>query len=118
MKRTKTPLYAALDLHTGESVLGSMYHEGINQGQVRFRTEGEALRAQLRALRRPHPGRPLYLTPRGQPRPALASAIARHLVDRLVTCEPRHNRLISDNPQKCDEADLVAARAPGQTRFA
>jgi len=66
MKRTKTPLYAALDLHTGESVLGSMDHEGNHQGYVRFATEGEALRVQLRALRRRHPGPAALLYPRGQ----------------------------------------------------
>jgi|GEM_PF-190226 len=105
-RRTKTPLYAALDLHTGESILGSMDHEGNDQGRVRFATEAEALRTHLGALR--EKGRPLYLTLEASPLARWASAIARPLVDRLVICEPRHNRLISANPQKCDEADLAA----------
>jgi len=106
MKRTKTPLYAALDLHTGESVLGSMNHEGQSQGQVRFATRAEALCERLRALRRT--GRPLYLTLEASPLARWAAAIARPLVERLVVCEPRHNRLINSNPQKCDEADVEA----------
>ncbi len=106
MKRPKTPLYAALDLHTGESVLGSMDHEGNDQGQVRFATEAEALQEHLGALRRKR--QPLYLTLEASPLARWASTIARPLVDRLVICEPRHNRLINTNPQKCDEADVAA----------
>ncbi len=53
-------LYAALDLHSSHSVLGSMDHEGNNQGQVRFATEAKSLRGQVQALRKK--GRALYLT--------------------------------------------------------
>jgi hypothetical protein len=102
--KTKTPLYAALDLHCEQSVLGSMDHDGYEQGQVRFATEAEALRSALRALREKR--RPLYLTLEASPLARWASAIARPLVERLVVCEPRHNRLINSNPQKCDEADV------------
>ena len=35
-----------------------------------------------------------------------ASAIVRPLVERLIICEPRHNRLINSNPTKSDEADV------------
>ena len=35
-----------------------------------------------------------------------ASGIVRPLVERLVICEPRHNRLINSNPTKSDEADV------------
>src|SRR5437868_8356230 len=102
--KTKTPLYAALDLHTGESVLGSIDHEGKSQGQVRFATGAETLRAQLSALRQRR--RPLYLTLEASPLARWASAIARPLVERLIICEPRHNRLINTNPTKNDEADV------------
>lgn len=44
-------LYAALDLHSSHRVLGSMDQEGNSQGQVRFATEAESLRGQVRALR-------------------------------------------------------------------
>jgi transposase len=105
--KTKTPLYAALDLHTGESVLGSIDHDGRSQGQVRFVTGREALRRELTALRQQQ-RRPLHLTLEASPLARWASAIARPLVERLVICEPRHNRLINSNPQKCDEADVEA----------
>ncbi len=48
----KTPLYAALDLHSERSVLGSMDHQGRTRPSVRFVTQAEALRAELIALRR------------------------------------------------------------------
>ena len=35
-----------------------------------------------------------------------ASGIVRSLVERLIICEPRHNRLINSNPTKSDEADV------------
>lgn len=105
MKR-KTPLYAALDLHCERSVLGSMDHGGRNLRPVRFATQAEALRAELMALRRQR--RPLYLTLEASPLARWACAIARPLVERLVICEPRHNRLINTNPTKHDEADVAA----------
>jgi hypothetical protein len=46
------PLYAALDLHSGTSVLGSMDHDGKSEGQVRFATGGQALREQVLGLAR------------------------------------------------------------------
>jgi len=59
MKR-KTPLYAALDLHSAYSVLGSMDHSGETQPRMRFATQAEILRAQVKALK--HKRRPLHLT--------------------------------------------------------
>jgi hypothetical protein len=53
-------LYVALDLHSSQSVLGSMDQEGNSQGQVRFATEANSLREQVPALRKK--GRALYLT--------------------------------------------------------
>ena len=35
-----------------------------------------------------------------------AVGIVRPLVDRVIICEPRHNRLINSNPNKCDEVDV------------
>src|SRR5438552_18127123 len=35
-----------------------------------------------------------------------ASASVRPVVDRLIICGPRHNRLINSNPQKSGEADV------------
>ena len=56
----KKPIYAALDLHSRQSVLGNMSHEGQTQPPMRFSTEANILRTQVERLRRK--GRPLYLT--------------------------------------------------------
>ncbi len=103
MKR-KTPLYAALDLHSAYSVLGSMDHDGRTQPRMRFATQAEILRAQVKALK--HKRRPLHLTMEAGALTRWASGIVRPLVERLIICEPRHNRLINSNPTKCDEADV------------
>jgi hypothetical protein len=100
----KTPLYAALDLHSGHSVLGSMDHDGRTQPRVRFATSEPMLREHVAALRQKK--RPLYLTIEAGAFTRWASSIVRSLVDRLIICEPRHNRLINSNPNKCDEADV------------
>src|SRR5437762_11676334 len=102
MKR-KTPLYAALDLHSAYSVLGSMDHDGRTQPRMRFATEAERLRAQVSALKQKR--RPVHLTMEAGALTRWASGIVRPLVERLIICEPRHNRLINSNPTKCDEAD-------------
>ena len=100
----KKPLYAALDLHSRYSVLGSMDHEGRTHPRMRFPTEAKILRAEVERLRRKR--RPLYLTMEAGALTRWASAIVRPLAERLIICEPRHNRLINSNPTKNDEADV------------
>jgi len=105
----KKPLYAALDLHSEHSLLGSMDHDGNNRPKVRFETQAERLREELKALRAgSNKARPLYLTMEAGPLSRWASAIARPLVERLLICEPRHNRLVNGNPTKCDQDDVEA----------
>ena len=99
-----TPLYAALDLHSRYSVLGSMDHEGRSESRKRFATEAKILRAEVEALKKKR--RPLYLTMEAGALTRWASGIVRPLVERLIICEPRHNRLINSNPTKSDEADV------------
>jgi transposase len=100
----KKPIYAALDLHSRMSVLGSMDHDGQTQPRMRFATEANILRAEVERLRQGR--RPLYLTMEAGALTRWASAVVRPLVDRLIICEPRHNRLINSNPTKSDEADV------------
>lgn len=100
----KRPLYAALDLHSAYSVLGSMDHGGKNRPRTRFATQGEALQREVARLRQRK--RPVYLTMEAGALSRWASGIVRPLVERLIICEPRHNRLINSNPQKSDEADV------------
>src|SRR5216110_1098208 len=102
--KKKSPVYAALDLHSRHSVLGSMDHGGKTGAWMRFATEAETLRAQIEALRQKK--RPIYLTMEAGALTRWASAIVRPLVERLIICEPRHNRLINSNPTKSDEADV------------
>src|SRR5438552_5293267 len=99
-----TPLYAALDLHSRYSVLGSVDHEGRSESRKRVVTEAKILRAEVEALKKKR--RPLYLTMEAGALTRWASAIVRPLVERLIICEPRHNRLINSNPTKSDEADV------------
>ena len=100
----KTPLYAALDLHSRYSVLGSMDYDGNSQPKERFPTSALLLRQYIEALRQKK--RPIYLTMEAGAFTRWASAIARPLVERLIICEPRDNRLIHSNPTKSDEADV------------
>jgi hypothetical protein len=55
---------------------------------------------------------PLYLTMEAGALTRWASGLVRPLVERLIICEARHNRLINSNPTKSDEAD-VAPKAFG-----
>ena len=100
----KTPIYAALDLHSAFSVLGSMDHGGKTQPRTRFATQAEALQREVARLRQRK--RPVYLTMEAGALTRWASGIVRPLVERLIICEPRHNRLINSNPTKSDEADV------------
>jgi hypothetical protein len=93
-----------LDLHSRHSVLGSMDHDGQTQPRMRFPTEAKILRREVERLRESR--RPLYLTMEAGALTRWASAIVRPVVERLIICEPRHNRLINSNPQKSDEADV------------
>src|SRR5437667_4127555 len=100
----KSPIYAALDLHSRHSVLGSMDHHGQTQPRMRFPTEASILRAQVERLRRKR--QPLYLTMEAGALTRWDSGIVRPLVEWLIICEARHNRLIHSNPTKSDEADV------------
>jgi transposase len=104
--KTKT-IYAALDLHSSNSVLGSMDHECNSLGATRFVTRADTLKEHIAGLARKHRRR-VHLTLEAGPLSRWAAGIVRPLVERLVICEPRHNRLINTNPTKSDEADVDA----------
>jgi hypothetical protein len=87
-----TPIYAALDLHSTTSVLGSMDHEGNFLGQTRFATAAETLKEQVASLVKK--GWRVHLTLEAGALTRWAVGIVRPLVERLVICDPRHNRLI------------------------
>src|SRR5437763_15427855 len=97
MKRS-TPLYAALDLHSRHSVLGSLDHDGRTEPRVRFATEAKIRRTQVERLRRKR--LPLYLSMEAAALTRWAGGVVRPLVDRLIICEPRHHRQINSSPTK------------------
>jgi transposase len=101
----KRPLYAALDLHSSTSVLGSMDHECKSLGRIRIATGAEQLKEQIAQLGSKH-RRPIHLTLEAGSLSRWAAGIARPLVERLIICDPRHNRLINSNPNKKDEVDV------------
>jgi hypothetical protein len=99
-----TPLYAALDLHSTTTVLGSMDHDGNKLGRMRFATEAETLKQAVTLLVKKY--RRVHLTLEAGSLTRWAVGIVRPLVERLVICEPRHNRLINSNSNKNDEVDV------------
>lgn len=105
MKR-KRPICAALDLHSTNSVLGSMDHDGNTLGRIRFATEADTLKEQVALLVKRHG--PVHLTLEAGALSRWAAGIVRPLVERVVICDPRHNRYINGNPTKSDEADVDA----------
>ena len=96
-------IYAALDLHSGHSVLGSMNHDGQWLGWSRFRTDPEHLQGAVRALGGPD----VRLTVEASALTRWAVGLLRPLVTRLIVCEPRHNRLIAANATKNDRQDVA-----------
>src|SRR5947208_9800791 len=104
----KTPLYAALDLHSRYSVLGSMDHEGNSQPRMRFPTEANILRAEVEALRKRR--RPVYLTMEAGAMTRWAGAIVRPLVERLIICEPRYNRRSEEHTSELQSPDHLVCR--------
>jgi transposase len=99
-----TTIYAALDLHSNHSLLGSIDHDGNSLGRVRFATGADTLREHVARLGR----KGVALTLEAGALTRWAAGILRPLVERLIICEPRHNRLINANPTKCDEQDVDA----------
>ena len=89
-----------MDLHSSHSVLGSMDHEGETAAAGAFCHQvRNILQSHVGALRQKKK-RPVYLTMEAGAFTRWASGIVRPLVDRLIICEPRYNRLINSNPHK------------------
>lgn len=99
--KSRRKLYAALDLHGRNSVLGSMTLAGEFLGSGRFPTrEGDLVR-HVRAL----PSREIYLTMEAGPKARWAAKLLRPHCREVVVCEPRENRLISTSTRKGDTFD-------------
>lgn len=104
MKMLLYAIYASLDLHVGHTVLGWMDPEGRMLGRRRFVTSAENLQREVAALGKAG----VVLILEAGPMMRWAAAILRPLVDRLVVCDPRHNRLVCADPHKSDWKDVEA----------
>jgi hypothetical protein len=81
IKPMKRPVYAALDLHSAYSVLGSMDHGGKTRPRTRFATQAELLRKEAARLKERK--RPLYLTMEAVWRDFLQSSDCFYCASRL-----------------------------------
>jgi hypothetical protein len=95
-------IYASLDLHVGHCVLGWMDPQGRMLGKRRFVTSAENLRREVAALGKAG----VILTLEACPMMRWAAALLRPLVDRLVVCDPRRNKLVCADPAKNDWKDV------------
>lgn len=100
----KTPptLFAALDLHSTTTVLGTLSADGLHSRPVRFPTTAEHLVSHVGRLGRTG----VRLTLEASPLARWATKLLRPHVEQLVVCEPRYNRLIGSDPHKGDENDV------------
>jgi hypothetical protein len=95
-------LFAALDLHSSTTVLGTLTPDGVHSRPVRFRTTPEHLVERVAALGR----KGVILTLESSPLARWVAKLLRPHVERLVVCEPRYNKLIGSDPNKRDEFDV------------
>jgi len=105
-KKSKKNLYAAIDLHSGTSVLGTMNEAGESSDPVRFDTSAENLRTYVAEVVKEAKGRKVILTIESTPLARWCRNILKPLVDQVIVCDPRENRLISRASNKNDEEDV------------
>jgi transposase len=96
--------YSSLDLHAERTVLGVMNEGGKMIGIRRFGTTRKALEEHVGALG----FHGVKLTMEMGPMTRWATRICRPLVEELIVCNPRHNKLVSRASNKCDEKDVEA----------
>lgn len=96
------PTFAALDLHSTTTVLGTLSLDGKHSRPIRFPTTAELLVSHVQALG--HDG--VKLTLEASPLARWAAKLLRPHVDQLIVCEPRFNKLIGSDPHKRDENDV------------
>lgn len=94
--------WAALDLHALNCVLGWMNAEGELVKAERFATTEEELSKAVRALGK----KGVVITLEAGPMTRWAVRILRPLVERVIVCDPRKNKLVSQNTRKNDFGDV------------
>lgn len=97
-------VYAAIDLHSQRSVLGSMSSRGKMLGRRQFATNEENLQRWVAEIE----AREVILTIEASPMTNWAAEVVRPWVERVIVCDPRHNKLVSSSVKKSDEVDVEA----------
>ena len=94
--------WAALDLHALNCVLGWMNTDGELVKAVRFATTEEELIKAVRALGKTG----VVITLEAGPMTRWAVRILRPLVEKVIVCDPRKNKLVSQDARKNDFGDV------------
>lgn len=103
MNTTTAPsLFAALDLHSTTTVLGTLSPQGVHSRPIRFPTTADDLIANVSRLG----GEGVRPTLEASPLARWAAKLLRPHVGQLLVCEPRFNKLIGSDPHKRDENDV------------
>jgi len=105
-KKSKKKLYAAIDLHSGTCVLGTMNEAGESSDPVRFDTSAENIRLHVSEIVKEAKRRQVILTIESAPLARWCRDVVKPLVDQVIVCDPRENRLISRASNKNDEEDV------------
>lgn len=96
---------AAIDLHSGTSVLGWRSVKGEMLGEERFVTNEENLLHWVRQIK----AREVHLTIEAGPLTRWAvKKVLEPAVPKLIVCDPHYNRLVSKNAHKGDEVDVAS----------
>lgn len=96
-------VYIGIDLHSKNSMIGYMNQKGQYMGQQQVRTSRVNLINQVSAI----PAERKDLTIEQGNMTFWAAGQLRDHVDRLIVCDPRHNRLVSRNSNKNDDLDTL-----------
>src|SRR5699024_4307697 len=100
---TLNQAYIAIDLHSKNSVIGHTNQEGRLMNLRQVQTSPQNLINQLAGI----DAQVKHLTIE-QTNMTFAMAQKLHpYVDKLIICEPRHNKLISQNSNKNDRLDTI-----------
>jgi len=95
--------YIAIDLHSKNSVIGYTNNQGELMSLQQVKTNARNLRNQIAGIAAERK----YLTIEQTNMSFAMAEKLRSYVDKLIVCEPRHNRLISQNANKNDRLDTI-----------
>lgn len=94
----------AIDLHSNKSVIGYMNQQGKYLAQHQFQTTAMNLINQVAAI----PADSKHLTIEQGNMTFWAAELLQDYVDKLIVCDPRHNKLITQAENKDDDTDTLS----------